>query len=369
MSHARAVGAVALLVLVACVPPRGGWDVDAVERSTPALAALPGQRLGDMIPFPALESNGRDDRIVLVACRYAPGATVRVRGEGTGWPFDWARASVAAIDARVSSVDVVLLAPDLPETPETPDLPETADLPEIPDVRQASDVRETRDGPYGDPPAEIRVRLLRAADGAGPQGMGDTLAACDVSPRADDGTPRGLMLGAEIRMRAARPERIGRTRRAAADEWVGAFLHELGHAMGFTGHAAVGDSVLVREARRLRRLGRRALEGVPDDDATLAALYALPVGARLGSHPLDARGARALAEARAAVRVRERGGLAPIAIVSIAGDRAARIAWRYADGDDIAVRMPDYVVGLRRGEALALVRERTPPIVGRLERR
>jgi hypothetical protein len=31
--------------------------------------------------------------------------------------------------------------------------------------------------------------------------------------------------------------------------------------------------------------------------------------------------------------------------------------------------MPDYVVGLRRGEALALVRERTPPIVGRLERR
>jgi hypothetical protein len=366
MSPARSVAAVALLVLVACVPPRGGWDVDAVERSTPGLAALPGQRLGDMIPFPALESNGRDDRIVLVACRYAPGATVRVRGEGVGWPIDWARASVAAIDARVPSVDVVLLAPDVGATP---DPRETRGARARPDLRETPGVPETRDEPYGDPPAEIRVRLLEVAEGAGPQGMGDTLAACDVSPQANDGTPRGLMLGAEIRMRAARPERIGRIRRAAADEWVGAFLHELGHAMGFTGHAALGDSVLVREAMRLRRLGRRALEGVPDDDATLAALYALPVGARLGSHPLDARGARALAEARAAVRVRERGGRAPVAVVSIAGDRAARIAWRYADGSEIAVRLPDYADGLRRGEALALVRERTPPIVGRAEHR
>ena len=65
----RSMSATLVLIAVlsaACVPFRGGWDVDALGRAQPQIISLPGNRLGDMIPFPALDGT----RIVLLACRF-----------------------------------------------------------------------------------------------------------------------------------------------------------------------------------------------------------------------------------------------------------------------------------------------------------
>ena len=63
-----------------------------------------------------------------------------------------------------------------------------------------------------------------------------------------------------------------RIHRATEAEWVGALMHELGHALGFAGHAAVGDS-LVRLWCSSRR--RRISEASSGHELTSsAALFA-----------------------------------------------------------------------------------------------
>ena len=67
-----------MLLLVACAAARGGWEVAPVEARFPAVRAIPGQRLGDLTPYPAIE----DGRVILEdACEdgAAPEGVVRSR--------------------------------------------------------------------------------------------------------------------------------------------------------------------------------------------------------------------------------------------------------------------------------------------------
>jgi len=314
--------ALAISVL-GCVPHRGGWDIDALEKKEPSIAALEGHRLGDMLPFPTLDG----DRIVLVACRFAVGQPVRVAGRGAQWPDVWGQAAVRALDRSVGRVELVL---------------------------------DEEAGPGVATRPEIEIVIIEAVAGAGPKGLGDTLSECDVSPiaSAPDGlnpsstrtasrTYRGRLTGAEIRMRRAQLDMAHRVREASADEWVGALMHELAHALGFAGHAGAGDSILVRDETRIRAAGRRALRGDTLPDETLEALYHLRPGQRLGVRRLKTEDAVWLQ----AIRELDR--------FSSVGDEEARLVWRYADGSQLGVRLPHWRSELRSGAPITLRPDRT----------
>ena len=255
------LGALILLAL-ACVPLRGGWDVDALVSKESAIAALEGQRLGDMLPFPALDGDG----IALVACRYVEGQSVRVYGGGPHWPGDWGRTAVRALNRSVEGVELVF---------------------------------EEDGGSIAKSRPSVEIVALEAIGGAGPVGLGDTLSECDVSPirpaspsatQVGKRAFRGVLVGAEIRMRRAQLDMSGQIREASAEEWVGALMHELAHSLGFAGHVAAGDSILVRDEMKIRAAGRRALDGEAIGNAvvdeTLEALYRLRPGQLLGSRTI-----------------------------------------------------------------------------------
>ena len=318
-----ALSLTSMLVVLACVSPRGGWDVDALVGSEPELAALPGQRLGDMLPFPLLEG----DRIVLIACRFGMQRPVRVRAHGSNWPESWGRAAVFALNRSVRRVELVLNDADDQATENRPD---------------------------------IEIVMIEAVDGAGPRGLGDTLSECDVSQRNDTNESfRGELIGAEIRMRRAQLDMAGRLREATGEEWVGALMHEFGHALGFSGHVATGPSILVRDEMRIRGAGRRALVGGADFDETLEALYVIRPGTRLGERSVNVRDLAWLDAIRKLQRNRSSKERHAIGVYSSVGDREARIVWRYSDGSELGVRLPDWQNELRSGDAITLLPDRT----------
>jgi len=300
------------IALVACVPTRGGWDEAALARAVPAVAAIDGQRLGDMVPFPALDleseiASGARAQVGLVACRFAPGARIRFRAGGPGWSE---RAAAPALAAFAGQVEALGLA-----------------------------FERTDAGP-----AEIELEAFVGQDADAPTGLGDALVECEVGPRA-----RGVVVRAEVRTRRSGVDAAGRVRRAGDDAWTGALLHELAHALGYSGHAAIGPSLLVRDEGRLLRFGRRVARGEPVRDPTLAALYALAPGQVLGARPLTERGTAWLAALRALDRRQRARGVDRIATIASAGDGEARVTFRYADGSRLAIRFPAWAERLRAG--------------------
>ena len=98
---ATALVACAALVGAGCVPLRGGWDSESLVGATPVLARIPGQRLGDLVPFPAF---GRDGQLSLLACRFAPGSRLRVRAGGPRWSEDAGSAALAAFAGQLAAL-------------------------------------------------------------------------------------------------------------------------------------------------------------------------------------------------------------------------------------------------------------------------
>jgi hypothetical protein len=306
----------AMFGAIACVPPQGGWDVDVLRRGEPGVELPRGHRLGDLLPFPALD--GRS--VALVVCRFAEREIVHVHGSGPGWSRDWARAAVRAVDRSVSNLSLRL----------------------DPDAGSAAG-------------SQIEILSIGDVEGPGPKGLGDTISECDVSRGSGSDRPyRGLLVGAEIRIRRAQIDHTNQLREALAQEWVGALMHEIAHALGFAGHAAIGDTVLVREETSLRAAGRRALAGESRPDATLDALYTLGPGRVLGMRDIHSDGLVWLERVAALRRARAEAGVEQIGVYSSAGDRAARIVWRYADGSQIGLRMPTWKTDLTRGRAIRL---------------
>ena len=324
---ASLVLAALLLLLVACVPTRGGWDSQSLVRDTPGLRALSGQRLGDMVPFPGLVASAGpagSPRLALVVCRFAAGTALRIRSKGPGWSEPAGAAALAA------------LAPTL--------------------ARLGLSLERTTAAP-----AEIEIHAHVGPEAEAPDGLGDALVECDVSNDVGGEAglgPRGLVRRADIRMRRSGIDAKGLVQRASDDAWIGALLHELAHALGFSGHAATGRSLLVRDEGVLREIGRAVLQGQLLSDPTLTALYQLRPGQVLGERALTPASATWL---RAVLRLdaeREAAGIRRTALVASVGDREARLSFRYADGRGFGLRFPGWAARLRDGGEVIAIPDR-----------
>jgi len=314
VSIATAAGLVA-----GCVSAVGGWDETALLEAEPQVAAIPGQRIGDLTPHPALV----DGQLILVACRYADGRPVSVSGRGPGWPSDWAALAVDAVDDAVPNVELMMLP-----------------------------TSDSRSG------SETMIDIVSIEDPTSevPNGMGDTLSECDVSRTHDPGVAiRGRLTRSEIRIRRATRDNAGRVRFASDAEWIGALMHELGHALGFTGHAALGDSLVLLEESRLRALGRRALGGQPVPAPNLEALYSIAPGRVLGGVEVSAKGREWIDAVAALVAARNARMGAATGPRASTGDREARLVWRWNGGVRAELRFPFWRREIRKGQLITVM--------------
>ena len=137
------------------------------------------------------------------------------------------------------------------------------------------------------------------------------------------------LTGASIQLRRVTQDHLGREISLTLEEVVGTALHELGHALGYSGHASSGRTVMVRSIDDVRRAGRRLLAGEAFSDPTLRALYRVPSGTIVGRANLRAAASR---EIDAFLSLAPKLGLSgPFVNV---GDDLARIAWKKPDGRD-----------------------------------
>ncbi len=306
-------------LLAACVSPVGGWDVATLLEAEEQIAAIPDQRLGDMTPHPALVGG----RLSLVACRYAGDQPVRVSLRGSGWPSERGALAIGAVDEAVSGVAL-----------------------------RISDDRESEPGIA----PTIEITSIEDPDAEAPSGMADTLAECDVSRTSNSGAAvRGRLLRSKIRIRLSLRDRSGRVRLATDAEWVGALMHEMGHALGFAGHAAVGDSLVLLEESRLRALGRRALAGEPVPAPNLEALYEVSPGRVLGEVAVSPSGREWIDAVESLVSDRNRRLGPAIGPIASAGDRGARLLWRWPGGIGVELRFPFWRREIQMGHAITVL--------------
>jgi hypothetical protein len=193
-------------------------------------------------------------------------------------------------------------------------------------------------------------------DTAAGQDTANTVVDCRVAPASQQ---RGARVeGAELvraRIRIARitnQDTQGHQRPLSAAELTGTALHELGHALGFQGHARQGDTVMVRETERIARAGKGVLAGDGFRDPSLRALYALPSGAVVASAPID-RCRTDLVDRMA--RVAEENHLdGPFVRV---GESAGRIFWRDDKGTEYGLVIAKVREALRDPAKLLVVPE------------
>jgi hypothetical protein len=293
--------------VLACAAPRGGWDMDRLLLEEPQIAELASQRLGDLTPYPALVGGA----VKLITCRWPTRRPIRVRLRLSGEREGWARHAVESLSRGSSQVQLEILS-------EPWMVPDSAAL--------------------------IDVVEVAAEEEPGPGGAGDTLVSCDLSSRPQGAL--GILTRAEIEMRIVRRDILDRPVPLSAEEWTGAFMHELAHALGFQGHVGSGGSVLVLDQDRLRRAGRRALSGADWRDDTLEALYLLESGRLLGSREISSQTQYWLDAVEARLGGR---GFGPWASV---GDRNAQLEWRTEKGTRLRLRFPDWLRQLNEGRRL-----------------
>lgn len=182
-----------------------------------------------------------------------------------------------------------------------------------------------------------------------------TIADCRIG-RAGDAADRRVLAAelvqAEVHLpRSTRPDLRGHTRALSESEQMGIALHELGHALGFQGHAQ-RDSIMARDRDEVTRRGRRVLDGAPCDEPTLRALYALPSGtilSRSAVSPFRTESFDALA-----VLAEQRAMTGPFARV---GDSEARIFFVTKGGEELGVEILEPAGVVKHPERLAVLTE------------
>jgi len=290
--HRSRLKRAAVLALAALLGCGGGALVEA----HPELRAIDGQRLDDANPY-VLATQGR---VAFFHCRWPDGAAIPL-----SLPPDATETERRAIDAAVRAWEGAGLG--------------------------------VRFAPVDAAPNGIELRLIGGTvDTAAGQDTGNTVADCAIAPLAEQsgGAIAGATLAAaKIRIaRVTNPDTQGHQRPLSEAELAGAVLHELGHALGFQGHAHHGDTVMVRETEKVARLGKSVLQGGGWYDASLRALYRLPSGTVVGGGPVD-RCHTDLVDRMAALA--EKNGLAgPFART---GESAGRLFWRDAEGREFGL--------------------------------
>ncbi len=213
-------------------------------------------------------------------------------------------------------------------------------------------IRFVRTAPHD---AAIRVEFIEAAQAGFGSGFGNTVADCRLESWPDPDRPSrriaARLASASIQVVRRSAERLTPAReRALADQTTGVWLHELGHALGFQGHARFGTGIMAFDARHTTPVGRRVREGDAWQDASLGALYALPNGLVLDRVAVDP-GATIWVD-RMRVRAAVEGLDGPFVRV---GDLHGRIFWRDAGGSEYGLVLVRVRRVLRASPALTIV--------------
>lgn len=196
--------------------------------------------------------------------------------------------------------------------------------------------------------ASIGMRFSEAGRFDEPGLSGATRADCRVghastagvrpaSPSAEDrGVIDAELVYARITLARRTPrDWRDRDRPLSPAELAGAALHEIGHALGFPGHASGGESVMVRTREDVIRIGARVLSGGALHEGALRALYGLPAGLVVARAPLTA--ARSEPFVRLAALADNSHWTGPFVRV---GDLGARVFFVDRDAREIGIDIP-----------------------------
>ena len=183
-----------------------------------------------------------------------------------------------------------------------------------------------------------------------PAGTGDALADCRIQGGGEEeGAVNAHLSWASIHLNRSLASWKGVRVPLDEDEMLGAMLHELGHALGFSGHARLGNSIMVADKAQVRRIARRVREGSALPAPELVALYRLTSGIRVGRLPISSKEMLRLEDLQA--RALEAGLSGPYSRV---GDRLAEFFYRGERGERIGVRAEDYLLALEGKRAPTL---------------
>ena len=184
----------------------------------------------------------------------------------------------------------------------------------------------------------------------GSRGPGRTITDCRLDESA---TPRAKLVRSRIEVaRAVGPDELGKMHPLNSNEWLGTWVHEIGHALGFQGHRRRGDDPMRLEPDFQRLVGERLRNGKPLVSPALRALYAQPSGTSLGSAAVAETRTR---DADEIGRLAKAAGFEGPLLRS--GDRAARIFWRGPRGREYGFLVFDLPGVLKRPEKLVLLPE------------
>jgi hypothetical protein len=313
IAAARTRSAWWLVALAAVACATGPWDIEALEARQPALAAISQHRLGDATPYLLPVPGGA----VFFLCRWPGEAAIPV-----SLPPDATPEERAVLEAALRAWEGAGLG-----------------------IRFAEGAA---------PGAGIELRFIDPEAGATSTSYAaNTITDCAVEPAAlsDEIGARvpARLVFASVYLWRGGFDAIGRPVPHSQDEFAGSALHEIGHALGFQGHAHIGRTVMVKELDAARRAGKRLLAGRPFEDHTLRALYAVPSGTVVKRFAAPLRATERVGSmARIAS---ERGFAGPWVRV---GDIDGQIAWRDAAGAEYALRIFDVRKVLREPATLEL---------------
>jgi hypothetical protein len=294
----------------------GGGPGAELARRFPDAAAIPGQRLADANPYVL----PHDGRVRFFHCRWDPAAPIPVAFPANATAAE-RRAIDEALDAWEQAVPGVRFEGVAPGTPGI-------------ELELVGGSVET---PVGEDTA-------------------NTVVDCRIAPLSQQtaaAVADARLVSAHVRIaRRTNADWQDKRRDLTEAELVGTTLHEVGHALGFQGHARQGDTVMVREVERVARTGKKLLAGEGYRDPTLRALYRLPSGAVVGGGPVER--CRTDHVDRMA-RLAETNGLAgPFVRV---GEAAARIFWRDEKGAEYGLILAKLREALRAPAKLLVIAE------------
>lgn len=287
-----------------CAAP---WDVGALAARTPGLASLSGQRLGDATPY-ALPLAGE---LIWFLCRFEPAEPIRV-----ALPADASEPERGLLRRALRAWEQAGLGVRFAETPG----PEAQiALAFVPDDAALAAHAE----------ADCRVEHAAAAGAAGER-LPARLARARVGLRRAQLDWRGHRIPLDDAQR------------------LGTALHELGHALGFQGHARRGG-VMLGNPEDVRDIGRSLLAGERFRDPSVEALYRVASGSVV-KRSLLPPGRSGPVDRLAALAAQRGDG----SLLARSGDRTGRLAFEAPDGVLVRVFLRDLPASLRDPERLEL---------------
>ena len=295
---------------LACVPGRGGWEASVLPLPLEEGAALDLGRLTDGLPDFLPEADG----LSLFLCRWSTEEPIPVR------------LASGALASERRLWEIALRAW------------ESAGL----GISFSTEEAPAYSGIHMAFPTGSQTR---------PRGTGDALADCRVTgPGRDGGAVEAHLTWASIHLNRSLVSWKGARVPLGEDEMLGAMLHELGHALGFSGHARSGHSIMVADKTEVKQIARRVREGGSLPAPELVALYRLESGVRVGGVSLSSGEALQFQDLEAqALQAGMRGPYSRV------GDRQAEFFYRGEHTERIGVRVENYLAVLGRKESPVLV--------------